>query len=226
MDVIEAINSRRSVRAFKPDPVPRETLQAIMQAALRAPSWENSQPWEFAVLGGEGMSNFKTTIMAMMRAGEKPRLDIPWPKLSGRYLERAKDDGRRLFRELGVSKDDKEAIISWRLCMARFFDAPNGAIVYMDSSLGQWSLVDVGIALQNLMLAAWHYGVGTCALAAAVIYPDVLRSLLGIPESKRIVVGVALGYPDFSSPAAQFRANRDPLETLVMWYGFDEEALQ
>jgi nitroreductase len=225
MDVIEAINDRRSVRAFKPDPVPRQTLTAIMEAALRAPSWENSQPWEFAVLGGEAMRNFKTVIMSMMKAGEKPRLDIPWPKLSGRYLERAKEDGRRLFQELGVSKDDKEVVISWRLSMARFFDAPNGAIVYMDSSLGQWSLVDVGIALQNLMLAAWHYGVGTCALAAAVIYPDVLRSLLDIPESKRIVVGVALGYPDFSSPAAQFRANRDPLETLVRWYGFDEESL-
>jgi nitroreductase len=222
MDAIQAINDRRSVRAFKPDPVPKETLTAIMKAALQAPSWENSQPWEFAVLGGEAMRNFKTVIMAMMKAGEMPRLDIPWPKLSGRYLERAKEDGRNLFRELGISKDDKEAVIGWRLSMARFFDAPNGVVVYTDSSLGQWSLVDVGIALQNLMLAAWHYGVGTCALAAAVIYPDVLRGLLDIPDSKRIVVGVALGYPDLSSPTAGFRANRDPLEAMVRWYGFEE----
>lgn len=222
MDAIEAINDRRSVRAFKPDPVPRETLTAIMRAALQAPSWENSQPWEFAVLGGEAMRNFRTVVMAMMKAGERPRLDIPWPKLSGRYLERAKEDGRNLFRELGISKDDKEAVIGWRLSMARFFDAPNGVVVYVDSSLGQWSLVDVGIALQNLMLAAWHYGVGTCALAAAVLYPDVLRSLLDIPDSKRIVVGVAVGYPDLSSPMAGFRANRDPVEAMVRWYGFEE----
>jgi nitroreductase len=220
MDIIEAINSRRSVRAFKPDPVPREILQAIMQSALRAPSWENSQPWEFAVLGGQAMSDFKTTIMAMMRAGEKPRLDIPWPKLSGRYLERAKEDGRRLFQELGIMKEDREAILRWRLSMSRFFDAPNGVVVYMDSSLGEWSLVDIGIALQSLMLAAWHYGVGSCALAAAVIYPDVLRSLLDIPESKRIVIGVALGYPDPLSPAARFCANRDHMDTMVRWHGF------
>jgi nitroreductase len=71
------------------------------------------------------------------------------------------------------------------------------------------------------MLAAWHYGVGTCALAAAVTYPDVLRSLLNIPESKRIVVGVALGYPDFSSPAVKFRTDREPLERLVSWHGFE-----
>jgi len=105
--------------------------------------------------------------------------------------------------------------------MPQFFHAPNGIIMYMDASLGQWSLVDVGLALENLMLAAWHYGVGTCALAAAVWYPDVLRSLLNIPPSKRIVVGLALGYPDFSSPAMKFRSDREPLETLVTWHGFD-----
>jgi nitroreductase len=167
MDVIEAIHERRSIRAFRPDPVPRETLEKIMAAALRAPSWENSQPWEFSVLGGRVMSDFKTAIMAMMSAGEKPRLDIPWPRLSGRYLERGKEDGRRLFRELGIAREDKEAVIRWWQSMSRFFDAPNGVVVYMDSSLGEWSLVDTGISLQSLMLAAWRYGVGSCALAAA-----------------------------------------------------------
>jgi nitroreductase len=77
----------------------------------------------------------------------------------------------------------------------------------------------VGIALQTLMLAAWHHGLGTCALAAAVIYPDVLRSLLNIPESKRIIVGVAIGYPDFSNPAVKFRAGREALDALVTWHG-------
>jgi len=220
MDVVEAIHERRSIRAFKSDPVPREVLEKIMAAALRAPSWENSQPWEFSVLGGQAMSDFKTAIMAMMRAGEKPRLDIPWPRLSGRYLERGKEDGRRLFRELGIARKDKEAVISWWQSMSRFFDAPNGVVVYVDSSLGEWSLVDTGISLQSLMLAAWLYGVGSCALAAAVSYPDVVRSLLNIPQSKRIVIGVALGYPDLSNPAAQFRASRDPMEAMVTWHGF------
>ena len=221
MDVIEAINSRRSVRAFKAEPVPREVLRSIMEAALRAPSWENTQPWEFAVLGGNVMKNVKAAILSMMMAGEKPSLDLPWPKFTGRHLERAKADGRRLFLELGISKEDKNAIMNWRLSMSQFFDAPNGVIVYMDASLGQWSLVDVGIALQNLMLAAWHYGVGSCLLAAAVVYPALLRSLLGIPESKRVVLGVALGYPDLSKPAAQFQASREPLESMVTWHGFD-----
>jgi nitroreductase len=221
VDVIEAINSRKSMRAFKPDPIPKEIIQKIMEATLRAPSWENTQPWEFAMLGGEAMKKVNDAFMAKMSSGEKPNLDLAWPKFRGPYLERAKADGRQLFRELGIAKDDAQAIMNWRLSSTQFFHAPNGVIVYMDASLGEWSLVDIGIALQTLMLAAWHYGVGTCALAAAVTYPDVLRSLLNIPESKRIVVGVALGYPDFSSPAVKFRTDREPLERLVSWHGFE-----
>jgi len=220
VDVIEAIYSRRSVRAFRPDPLPREVLQAIVEAALRAPSWENTQPWEFAVLGGDAMRKVKEALAAMDQAGEKPRLDFPWPKFTGAYMDRLKVDGRRLVRELGLRKDDPDTMRRWRMSMRMFFDAPNGVVMYMDSSLSQWSLVDMGIAAGNLMLAAWRYGVGTCALAAAVAYPDVLRSLLNLPESKRMVLGIAMGYPDTSKPAATFLSSREPMETLVKWYGF------
>lgn len=221
MDVIEAIMSRKSVRAFKPDPVPKEVLRAILEAALRAPSWDNTQPWEFAVLGGEAMDKVRAAIMDKVGSGEKINPDLLWPKLAGPYLERAKRNGRRLFQELGITKEDRQARTSWWMSMPQFFHAPNGIIVYMDASLGEWSLVDVGLALENLMLAAWHYGVGTCALAAVVWHPDVLRSLLNIPPSKRIIVGLAVGYPDFSSPAVKFCSEREPLEALVTWHGFD-----
>jgi nitroreductase len=221
MDVVEAIHTRRSVRAFKPDPVPRAVLQAILQAALRAPSWENTQPWEFAVLGGEVMRNVKEALSAMGQAGEKPQLDFPWPRFTGIYMERLRTDGRRLVRELELRKDDPDAMRRWRMSMRMFFDAPNGVVMYMDASLSQWSLVDMGIAAENLMLAAWQHGVGTCALAAAVAYPQVLRSLLNLPESKKMVLGIAMGYPDTSKPAATFRSSREPMESLVSWHGFD-----
>ena len=92
--------------------------------------------------------------------------------------------------------------------------------MYMDASLGEWSLVDIGLAVESLMLAAWHYGVGTCPEAAVVQYPGVLRGLLKIPESKRIILGLAVGYPDLSSPAMKLRSEREPLEALVVWHGF------
>jgi len=221
MDVIEAIRTRRSVRAFKPDPVPREVLRAMLEAALRAPSWENTQPWEFAVLGGEAMKEVKEALAAMGQAGEKPQLDFPWPRFTGAYRERLLAYGRRLVRELGLGREDPDAMRRWRTAMRTFFDAPNGVVMYMDASLSQWSLVDMGIAAENLMLAAWHHGVGTCALAAPVAYPQVLRSLLNLPDSKKMVLAVAVGYPDTSHPAAAFQASREPAEALVTWHGFD-----
>lgn len=221
MEVMTAISGRRSVRAFTHEPVPKDVLQSIMEAALKAPSWENTQPWEFAVVGGEAMDRLRAAIMEKVRAGDKPKVEIPWPHFEGRHMESARTSGKRLFRELGITRDDTEAIMKWRLSMPQFFGAPNGVIVYMESSLNEWSILDIGLALQNLMLAAWNYGVGTCALSAAVVYPDVLRRVLNIPESKRIILGLAVGYPDFSSKGATFRANREPMETLVTWQGFD-----
>ncbi len=218
MDAIEAIEGRRSVRAFKPDPVPKDILEKIMHAALRAPSWENTQPGEFAVLGGEAMTKLRAAVSKKMNSGEKPNLDIPWPKFTGAHHERSRALGKRLLPELGMDKADMS---DWWISMTRFFYAPHGVIAYMDASLNEWSILDTGMALENLMIAAWHYGVGTCAISAGVIYPDLLRDLLGIPESKRIILALAMGYPDLSSPAATFRSDKEPLETLVSWHGFD-----
>lgn len=221
MDVIEAIKSRKSVRAFKADPVPREVLQAIMEAALRAPSWANTQPWEFAMLGGEVMKEVRAALVDKASSGEMPNPDLPRPSFEGPYRERMRSTGAHLFQELGIAREDKEARRNWMLAMTRFFDAPNAIIVYMDASLSEWSLVDIGLVVENLMLVAWHYGVGTCPEAAVVQYPDVLRSLLKISESKRIILGLAVGYPDFSSPVMKYHSEREPLEALVAWHGFD-----
>jgi nitroreductase len=91
----------------------------------------------------------------------------------------------------------------------------------VDASLSQLSLLDIGLALENLMLAACNFGVGTCAEAAAVQYPEVIRSFLKIPESKRIVLGVALDYPEMSSPVMKYQSVKEPSDALVAWYGFD-----
>ncbi len=218
MDVIEAIEGRRSVRAFKSDPVPKDILENIMSAAIKAPSWENTQPWEFMVLSPTAMDELRAATAEKAKSGAKPNLDIPWPKFSGVYHERTRSLGKRLLPAIGLAKEDMSG---WWVSMTRFFDAPNGVITFMDSSLGEWSILDMGLALENLMIAAWHYGVGTCALSAGVIYPDLLHSLLDIPESKRIILALAVGYPDLTSPKATFRADREQMENLVAWHGFD-----
>ena len=219
MDVVETINARKSVRAFKADPIPKTTLEAIMKAALRAPSWANTQPWEFAVLGGEMLKKVKAAMLDRVTSGETPNPDFPPPAFEAPYRARMQSTTARLFGGLGIARDDREARQNWMLGMFRFFDAPNAVIVYVDASLSHWSLLDIGLALENLMLAAWDSGVGTCAEAAAAQYPDVLRSLLGIPESKRIVLGVAVGYADTSSPTMKVHSDREPLDALVSWHG-------
>lgn len=221
MDAIEAIHGRRSVRAFKPDPVPKEVLEKIMQAALAAPSWENTQPWEFAVLGLPALAKLRTAVSERMRSGAKPNLDIPWPRFSSIHRERGKRLAREIQGALGLSKNDPKGLMDWWIAMSQFFNAPHGVIVYMDAALGEWSIFDTGLAVENLLIAAWHHGVGTCVISAGVNYPDLIRELLGIPDSKRIIVGIALGYPDLSSPRATFRASHEPLERMVTWHGFD-----
>ena len=128
---------------------------------------------------------------------------------------------RGLMEAVGIPKEDKKAGQDWMLNLSRFYGAPHLVIVYLDASLSQLSLLDIGLALENLMLAAWNLGVGTCAEAAAVQYPGVVRSFLKIPESKRIVLGVALGYPEMSSPVMKYQSVKEPSAALVSWYGFD-----
>ncbi len=218
MDTVEAIEGRRSVRAFKSDPVSKSILEKIMSAATKAPSWENTQPWEFAVLSPTTMDELRAVVDKKRKAGDKPNLDIPWPKFTGIYHERTRSLGKSLLPAVGLKKED---MADWWVSMTRFFGAPNGVIAYMDSSLGEWSVFDMGLAMENLMVAAWHYGVGTCALSAGVIYPDLLHDLLKISESKKIILALAVGYPDLENPKATFRADRDEMKNLVTWHGFE-----
>ncbi len=220
MDVIEAIKSRKSIRAFKPDPVPRDVLESIIEAASYAPSWANTQPWEFSVLSTQALDEVRAAVNEKATAGEKPNLDIPPPELTETYKRRTRALMKQIQSHVEASKRYSTVDPHWWARLTEWFDAPNGVIVYIDSSLGEWSILDTGMALQNMMLAAWNYGVGTCAMAAVVHYPDVIREVLDIPRSKRIILGIAMGYPDPASPLTTFRSSREPLEKIVSWHGF------
>ncbi len=220
MDVIDAIKARYTVRAYKPEPVPKEVLTELMEAALRAPSWANTQTWEFAVVGGEVMRELKQSLAAKASAQEERYPDIPRPERPSPYLERSRENGIRLYQLLGISRDDMEKQLQWYVGMYRFFDAPNGIIVYIDRELSVWALVNAGIVIQTIALAALNYGLGTTILAASVSYPDEVRRILKIPESKQLVIAIAIGYPDPEAEVNRFRSNREPLETMVTWHGF------
>ena len=218
MDLKDVIRKRKSIRAFKADPVPRETLTRIMEDALWAPSWGNTQPWEFTIVGGETAKNLgeEFIVKCFNEEPDHPDIEMPevWPDL---YMGRYKNVGRGLFEVLSIGRGDTEKRNQHYLNMFKFFGAPNVIYVYMEKELGVYSVLDVGIIIQNICLLATDYELGTCIEAAAVRYPDLVRQRLNIPESKKLVIGMAIGYPDWDSPYNKYRSGRENTDLLVKW---------
>lgn len=220
MDIIEAIKSRYSVRAFKPDPVPRSVLEELLTVSQRAPSWANTQTWEFAVVGGEVMKNLRQTLAERAFGQDERNPDIKQPEWKDPYRARRSENGRRLYELLGIGRDDIEAQLNWFVSMYRFFDAPNAIFIYTDRDISTWAILNIGLVAQTICLAALDYGLGTVMLAAGISYPDTVRSMLHIPPTKQLVIAMAIGYPDPDAEVNKFRTHRVPLSEICTWHGF------
>ena len=220
MEVTEAIESRRSVRGYRPEPVPRDVLEQILGVARWAPSANNSQPWEMAVITGRPLDELREAMANRGLETLKPDMPIPFPSYPPSYLNRCKENGRRLYEVLGIARTDMEARMRWeRFCM-RFFDAPAAAIVFVERSLGSYAVLDTGMFVQNVNLLCRSRGLGTCVEMGVVFFPDILRQKLNIPESKLIICGLAIGYPDEDAAAAKFQPLREPVKSFTTWHGF------
>jgi nitroreductase len=222
MDIIEAINSRYSVRAFKPNPVPKAVLEELLTVSQRAPSWANTQTWEFVVVGGEVMRNLRETMADMAFAQDERGPDIPRPEWPSPYKERRRANGIGLYEVLGIRKDDVEQQLKWFVDMYRFFDAPNAIFIYTERDLSAWAMMNVGLVAQTISLASMNYGLGSIMLAAGASYPDIVRRILTIPESKQLVIAIAIGYPDPDTAVNKFRTERVPLSEVCTWHGFPD----
>ncbi len=220
MDIVEAINSRYSVRAFKTDPVPKEVLEKVLTAAQRAPSWANTQTWEFAVAGGEVMRELRETLANRAFAQDERYPDIERPEWNSSFKERRNENGRRLYDLLGIGREDVEAQLNWFVSMYRFFGAPNAVFIYTEKDISTWAIMNIGLVAQTLSLAALNYGLGSIMLAAGISYPDTVRSMLKIPDSKQLVIALAIGYPDENAAVNKFRTHRVPLDEICTWHGF------
>jgi len=221
MDVMEAIKTRKSIRAYKPDSVPKEVLQQVVEAARHAVSWGNTQPWEFAILGGRVMEEVRETLYNKPSTGEGFAPDIPYPTFSGVYEQRVAEIMGQIWEAFGAAPDNEADTQRVMAIMRRAFDAPNMIIAYMDRSLSSWSLLDMGAAIQLILVTAHDYGLGCCVMAATAGYPEDLRRILGIPDSKQIIVGISVGYPDMESPKNKWKRRKEPLESFTSWHGFD-----
>lgn len=223
MDIIQAVRSRKSIRKYKPDPVPRHVIEEVLATAQRAPSAMNTQPWEFAVLAGEVLERVKAGNVAKLRAGEplSPEHWVVGWSMDSVYRTRQVTLAKELFRLMEIPREDKEKRADWLERGFRYFDAPAAIIVMTDRTLSDGGpLIDIGTVCQTICLAALAYGLGTCIEDQGVMYPAVLHEQAGIPAAKRTLMSIAIGYPDPDFPANRIESIREPLEAVTTWYGF------
>ncbi len=217
MQLDEAVHGRRSIRAFLPDPVPREKITKIVDLARWAPSWGNTQPWEIVVADGEKAKDLADLFEEEGRKGVPPRPDIQMPiEFPDVHKKRYMGLGKALLTFMGIDREDKEARVKHYLNMYRFFGAPAVVYLVIDGRLNvPYSCLDVGSIGTTLCYAAAQEGLGTIYLAAAMHFPDLVKKVLSIPEDKKIVIGIAMGYPHPDAPASLFRSDREPVETIM-----------
>jgi nitroreductase len=223
MDITEAIRSRKSIRGFKPFPVSREVLEKILETACRAPSTMNTQPWEFLVIAGDVLRKIADRNAKMLQGGvmiHPEHVITGWPNKSV-YRERQVEVAKRIFGRMGIPREDKAKRAAWMERGFRFFDAPAAIILLTDTALTDAGpLMDIGAVMQTICLAALHYGLGTCIEDQGVMYPENIRSVIEVPDTKRIIISIAIGYPDRDFPANQVESPREDIKNLTTWCGF------
>ena len=216
MDIIEAIKTRKSIRAFKPDPVSKQIVSDILTISCHSPSGVNQQPWEFAVVTGAKLDELRNNNTELLTGGAPQQRDYAShdkPKDS-LYRKRQVELAVQLYKALGIERDDTQGRFDWLIKGARYFDAPVTIIIYTDKCLSKTNpLVDIGAVIQTICLTALNFGLGTCIQNQGIQYSDMLRDALNIPDTKRIVTCVSLGYPDMDHRPTKYKAPENPLIT-------------
>jgi len=219
LDLIEAIKSRKSIRGYKTDPVTRNVLEEILEIANRAPSSMNTQPWEYTVVAGEVLEKIKQANVEKFSSGEIPQPEVARGGYADQYRERQVAIGVQLFQLMNIAREDKEKRTEWMKRGFRFFDAPAIIIISMDQSLSEVQQFDIGTVTQTIALVALNYGLGTCIQGQGIMYPDMVKKITGIPESKRIIICLTIGYPDWDFPANKVASEREPVKNIITWCG-------
>lgn len=218
------LTERFSCRGFRPEPVPHDTIETMLALAQSAASWCNSQPWQVHVTEGEATERLRTTLFDIANAqvangGLAADPDLPFPEAYvGVYKERQREVGWQLYEAVGVAHGDRIGSGRQVLENFRLFDAPHALVITTERSLGQYGVLDCGIYLGVLTLAAQSLGIGFIAQAALAHYAPLLRELLGIPDNRDIVCGASFGFADSAHPANGFRSRRAEVTDAVHWH--------
>jgi nitroreductase len=211
-----AITSRRSIRAFLPTPVPRETVERILEVASRAPSGTNTQPWKVHVLTGAAKDRLSRAVRAAYddpaeRARHTEEYAYYPTEWVSPYVDRRRKVGWDLYGLLGIGKADKARMHEQHGRNYAFFDAPVGLVFTIDRVMQQGSWLDYGMFLQNVMVAARARGLDTCPQAAFTQFHRVIERELALPPSEMVVCGMSLGHADPDAPENRLVTEREPV---------------
>lgn len=217
MELWQAIRERKSIRAYKRDPIPKETLEEILRLTIHAPSAINLQPWEFIVVTGEEKERLSRKLIKAYKEKQiscSPENVKPLPET---------------YRQRGIASSEsmepylKQIEVSFKQFTnegsCNFYGAPVAIIICLDDSFSKARMVDIGVALGYLVLTAHGFGLATCPIGLIAAYEDEIKDLLNIPENKNVIIGVALGYPDWENPVNRYKSPRENLDKLVRWIG-------
>jgi nitroreductase len=222
MDLVTAIKKRQSIRAFKPDPVPLDTLKKIISQAIWAPSWANTQPWDFVIVAGKKLKEIQDGFLNRGEVEAKSEVarpyEFPEPYVSRMRGLMAKE---RTFMSEAEFKGRRSDNFYHYGAPACIYLLTGRNFVYQAKGVNVWPLYDCGAVVENIMLLATSYGLGTVAQAQAVVYPDIIRKVVTIPEDKVLALGIAIGYPDMEKTRNKFRSEREPMEKIAAFYGFE-----
>jgi len=219
--VDEAITGRRSVRAFLSDPVSRKSIEHILSVASRAPSGTNTQPWQVHVLLGGARQRLTDAVVDAFK-NEQGQHDherlyymTEWREP---YISRRRKVGWDMYGLVGITKDNREGMIEQTARNYKFFDAPVGLIFTIDQDMHWGSWLDIGMFIENVMLAARGQGLESCPQAAFANYHKVVRKILDIPDSQAIVCGMSIGKEDTSAAINELITVREPVEAFTTFH--------
>jgi nitroreductase len=224
MQFDEVMMGRRSIRGYKPDPVPRALIEEVLTLAMRAPTSMNTQPWHFYVITGEPLSRIRAGNTERNLAGvphsREFRIGQPF---AGKHRERQIGVAKQLFSAMGIARDDKDARQDWVMRGFRQFDAPVCVIITYDRALdgSDDTPFDCGGLANALVNAAWSRGLGTVINSQGIMQSPVVREHANIPDDQIIMKSIALGWPDDTFPANAVVSERKPIEEAAVFVGFD-----
>lgn len=221
MNIVEALNSRYCCRAFTPEKVSKQKVLRVLEAGIRTPSWGNTQPWEIYVATGVPLERLRKAYLANHEKNVPGTPDLPRPQSWPPDLRKRTEQLMAVRGKIiGVTRDDKAAREAMLAANYRFFDAPLVIYLCMDRTLTAWSVFDLGMLAQSIMLAAKGDGLDTAPAVMLIGYPDLIRTELGIPDSLSIILGIALGCGDIKNPTNKSLSPRRPISEIVHIKGF------